>query len=971
MKRLINLLCSVLGLCLLVVSCQKASFVTLTSSRSFSFSRDGGSQSITFTCNRNWTVSSSESWVSVSPASGSASDETVTVKLTCAPNSTYDPRTATVTVKVEELTETITINQETGIGLIVSPKTFDLTNAEHVIEIEVQKNVQYSVAIDSESATWIKQGGTKALTTDKVTFSIAANTSYDNREGKIVFKQLDGSLTETVIIRQSQTNGLFITKPTYDLSNEAHTLSVEVKANVDFEVSSQADWITYVETKALKASTITLSIPANEGYDNRTGTVLVKQTNGDLSGIITINQKQTDYLEVTPNSFDLDNKSHVIELKVTQNVSYSVVIPDDAKSWVYIPTKATTKGLVDDKVILVVEANSTYDDRETSVTIKQTDGALAGTVSIKQAYGEGLIPDQTTYEINRYGGSLDIGIQANVDYEVTTEATWVHYVETKGLVGSTVVLTIDENPSYTEREATVTVKQKSGSLVTNVTVKQTPFGTVEFEGYTYKTVKYGEREWFAENLRAKFGFEKGEIINENGDRSWPNEGSVWAERDGELLYSMEEIVYSAKMKDKLVCPEGWHISTADDWKALFSMSTSSAAAPFLKKELGGTDDFSFGGNYGKWHMSSYWLEMWLCTLFEDCAIIDNSEGAYVENRSANQRHFPAEDYRHIRCVRGPIAPIIKTLPVIKQTTISAELRLDVINDPNDAYFGNPGSGNHSKITKIVFKYGTAEDNLSSTITSSGEKWFASVDNLKPGTLYYYQPVVSYEGGDNPVIGDIMSFRTYYSTLSYQGESYYTTLLGNVEFMAENLRATALNDGTPIPLLSATNDWVETDGLGQCIPYNNSEFLAPMGRLYNGFAVQTEKICPEGWRLPKNSEVLNSSNGNYFGSLNTGSLFLADKKFWANPVFCNNNQSLSLLPSGCRYGDTWSLNYYEDGFYGEYWKVYFWSLNDSASNALNAIEGTLQLGVEGYLASIQVNEESGKRIGYAVRCVRDK
>lgn len=479
MKRFICQLFVLVSLVFVAASCQKAPFLTLNTPRSFTFTRDGGSQSITFTCNRDWSVSSSESWIQVSPSSGTASDGEVTVRITCSANTTYDPRSATVTIKVEELTESVSISQDTGIGLIVSPKTLELTNAKQTIEIEVQKNVQYTVAIDNECAEWIKQGGTKALTTDKVTFTIEANTSYDNREGKITFKQLDGDLSETVVVRQSQTNGLFITTPDYSLSNEAHTLSVEVKANVEFDVTSQADWITYVETKALKASTITLSIPANEGYDSRNGTVLVKQKNGDLTGTITITQKQTDYLEVTPTSFDLDNQQHEIELKVTQNVAYSVVIPDDAKSWVYVPTKAATKGLVEDTVRLVVEANSTYDDRETSITIKQNDGSLAETVKIKQTMSEGLFVEKKEYIVSEDSQNLDIEVSANVEYEVLINADWIKKVETKGLTPSAVSLAIDANSATTSRTGSITIKQTSGDLSQTVTITQQPLPKIQ------------------------------------------------------------------------------------------------------------------------------------------------------------------------------------------------------------------------------------------------------------------------------------------------------------------------------------------------------------------------------------------------------------------------------------------------------------------------------------------------------------
>ena len=74
MRRIISYLFMLVSLAFMTASCQKAPFVTLNTPRSFTFTRDGGTQNITFTCNRNWSVSSSESWIQVSPSSGTASD---------------------------------------------------------------------------------------------------------------------------------------------------------------------------------------------------------------------------------------------------------------------------------------------------------------------------------------------------------------------------------------------------------------------------------------------------------------------------------------------------------------------------------------------------------------------------------------------------------------------------------------------------------------------------------------------------------------------------------------------------------------------------------------------------------------------------------------------------------------------------------------------------------------------------------
>lgn len=474
MKKAIYFIGLAFALLLAAASCQKAPFLTFNGQKSFTFKDTGGSETITFSCNRAWTAKSSGSWLTVSPAQGDANEEGVRVTITCAANTTYDPRNTTVTIMSEGLTETISVSQETNYGLIVSPTTFNLTNAEQDIDIEVQKNVQYSVAIDKDCSDWISLGGTKALTTDKVTIHIAANTSYDDREGRITFKRIDGDLSQTVTVKQSQTNGLFITTSEYNLSNESHNLTVEVKANVEFEVTSQAEWIKFVETKALKASTISLSIDANESYDNRTGTVIVKQTNGDLTGTITINQHQTDGLFVSPTEFELDNTEQSVDIVVEQNVAYNVVIPDDAKTWIAVAGSSQTKALSKETVTLNIAKNTTYDDREASVTIKQVDGTLAETVKIKQSHSEGILTDQDEYEIEEFGGQIEVKVESNVEYNIKTDVGWIHRVETKALSKSTVSLLIDKNDGVEARQATVILYKTDGTLSKNIIVKQAP-----------------------------------------------------------------------------------------------------------------------------------------------------------------------------------------------------------------------------------------------------------------------------------------------------------------------------------------------------------------------------------------------------------------------------------------------------------------------------------------------------------------
>ena len=476
MKRLQPVFSFFLLLLLAVPSCVEAPSLTVTGLRSFSLTRGGGSEVISFTCNRDWSISSSEPWVQVSPSSGPASDAVVKVTFTAEPNAAYDARTANLTLTAADLTETITITQDAALGLMVSPKTFDLTNAAQTVEVTVQQNVNYLVEIDESCKDWITNGATRGLATDKVVFEIAANTSFGEREGTVTFRQMGGGLQESVIIRQGQNNGLFITTPEYELSNGAHTLGVEVKANVEFEVTSRADWITVVETRALASSEIILSVAANDSYGSRTGIVEVTQTNGDQSGQITVTQLQTDGLAVAPASFLLTNQAQTVEVKVSNNVPYSVVIPGEAADWVSVRSNSQTKALTEDTVVFSIGENTGYDDRETSVTIKQVDGPLAQTVVIRQSQANGLFITTSEYELSNEAHTLDVEVKANVEFEVTSQADWIRYVETKALKPSAITLSVDANESYDSRTGTVAVKQKNGSLSGTITVKQSQSG---------------------------------------------------------------------------------------------------------------------------------------------------------------------------------------------------------------------------------------------------------------------------------------------------------------------------------------------------------------------------------------------------------------------------------------------------------------------------------------------------------------
>ena len=105
MKRFIALFfVCVLGL----TACQKEDPELTLSTGQVSISAEGGSSSVTVSCNYKWTATA-DPWITISPASGDKGTSTVTMKI--AANTGSSIRKGSVTFNCEGLTRAVTITQ--------------------------------------------------------------------------------------------------------------------------------------------------------------------------------------------------------------------------------------------------------------------------------------------------------------------------------------------------------------------------------------------------------------------------------------------------------------------------------------------------------------------------------------------------------------------------------------------------------------------------------------------------------------------------------------------------------------------------------------------------------------------------------------------------------------------------------------------------------------------------------------------
>ena len=198
-----------------------------------------------------------------------------------------------------------------------------------------------------------------------------------------------------------------------------------------------------------------------------------------------------------------------------------------------------------------------------------------------------------------------------------------------------------------------------------------------------------------------------------------------------------------------------------------------------------------------------------------------------------------------------------------------------------------------------------------------------------------------------------------------GNKYQTVTIGNQVWMAENLKTTRLNDGTPIDQVTGYEQWAELDLPAYCWYNNDSTHRETYGALYNWYVVETQKICPEGWHVPSDEEwnemvSLVADHSNIGGALKESGTV-----HWRTPnAGATDELGFSALPGGYRsYQGTFNLLRASG---------YWWSSTEA--NWYGASDTTPSRVI---FRSVQhdnptlVRHISEKTNGFSIRCVKNQ
>lgn len=347
------------------------------------------------------------------------------------------------------LTEEVTVYQiGTGPALVLSQSEYIVSSAGETIQVELRSNTAYE--IEMPGVDWLRKNSSRSLSTYTHYFIVDPNETYDARSAVIRFIDRENGIEQTVTVTQMQRDAIVVAQNVYQIGVEGGALNFAVQANVDFTVSTNADWITQVEARGLTERMLCFEVTPNEGEEMREAVITLES--GSVKQTIKVQQfgkMEEPFIDLSLQEYKVGNAGGTFQIDVRTNIEYQVIIPDE--SWII---ETAYDGITHFFEVLL---NDTYDARTAEIRFVNTEKGIEKTVTVTQEASYDILIEQSSYEIGAEGGVLDLPLQANMDFEVTTSEDWITQISARGLTEQVLHFNVEENPQVKERTAIITI----------------------------------------------------------------------------------------------------------------------------------------------------------------------------------------------------------------------------------------------------------------------------------------------------------------------------------------------------------------------------------------------------------------------------------------------------------------------------------------------------------------------------------
>lgn len=606
---------------------QSGSSILILSQNEYTLGSEGDTISIDISSNFEFETDMPDvDWIK--PADGTRALSSHTLTYIVKENNTYDDREAVIIFKDvnRDKKESVTIKQRQKDAIILSRKVIEMGQDGGTFSVDVNSNVDYTVTIPSSCSSWINKNSsstTRSLTTSNGSFVVSSSEELVKREGEIYFKY--SNIADTLKVYQSGGSILVLNQNAYSLEGIATTISVQVKSNMDYSVTTSGDWITEVSTRAVSSSTKKFNIATNKTGSSRTGKITFETSDRSKKEDVTITQASIipaqslninlvdfyrtiggrlyigeDYgftVTVSPNNADTDYEWSVVDsgiASISANGNRATLTTKDfGTSKVVVTEKNSGISTSCDFGTCVTNFQFVETSRETRYLLPVIKMAVGDQHQLKYTctpeYATNVFCDLRAFNFKE----VDMGINT---YVIVDESSIVD-IDKNGLmtakkVGTTI---IDANNGY----GVGRISSLNNGVFVEVVEEISPYGTIGGHGYVDLGLPSGKL-WATENFGSYSDTSYGPYyLWTNSDRVPTAWGNLWStptrQEFNELLDNctyewtqkngVNGYLFSGKRDAKLFLPasgfqiysEGYgysNIQSANEWVLYWTITSS-------------------------------------------------------------------------------------------------------------------------------------------------------------------------------------------------------------------------------------------------------------------------------------------------------------------------------------------------------------------------------------------------------------
>ena len=506
MKRIIGLLFIVLSLS----CCSKSetdkeeggNYVLSIAPQNLKFPANDDSQNVIVASNGQWSLSGGDSWCTPSITSGGNG---ANVTFSVEKNMELQPRNTSFTFTLGNEKATLHVTQEAApnSNISLNPGSATVSSNSNTQSVIVTCNGTW--ALSGETVSWCRPSKTTGQNNDVVTFNIDENNLSDDRNATYTFT----CATESAkfVLTQKGKDALTVTKSKFEVSAQGEQIAVEVNANISFDYEiAQADksWVSYVGSRAMTTSRLLFSISPNEETATREGTITITSEIGKET--IKIYQfGASPALVLTQKEYIVPSDGHTIKVELNSNVDYEVAMP--SVDWI---TESPTRAISTHTHYYTIASNTTCDNRSTEIHFYNKENNIDEIVEITQLQKDALIIGKTDYQVPQEGGTVDVTLQHNIDFEIKINETdtWITQIETRALQENQLRFNISENTTGAERIGKIMIANTQQNISQTITITQSAIPVLDIPDPNFKAYLVANYDQNSDNEISRFEIEK-------------------------------------------------------------------------------------------------------------------------------------------------------------------------------------------------------------------------------------------------------------------------------------------------------------------------------------------------------------------------------------------------------------------------------------------------------------------------------